>query len=100
LTGIAKQCLIFWSGKTCPAFPSPSDLTGDNSMKIIGNKQIPNIIVYFALYTIIFGVSIWLLSFHQESPTNWLLYFMMLVAALAGLVKFALQRRRKPQQSV
>lgn len=69
-------------------------------MKLKINKQIPNIIVYLALYTIIFGVSIWLLNFHKESPTNWILYIAMIGSVLAGLVKFALQSRKKPQQSV
>jgi DMSO reductase anchor subunit len=68
-------------------------------MKINRNKQIPNMIVYGALYAIIFGISIWLLAFHKESPTNWILYVAMIVAALVGLVKFALHSRKKQQQS-
>jgi hypothetical protein len=68
-------------------------------MKIDRNKQIPNIIVYGILYAIIFGVSIFLLAFHKESPTNWILYVGMIVAALAGLVKFALHSRKRHPQS-
>lgn len=62
-------------------------------------KQIPNLVVYLALYAVIFGVSIWLLVFHDESPTNRVLYIAMIVSALAGLVKFALHARRRDQQS-
>ena len=66
-------------------------------MKIGRNRQIPNMAVYGVLYAIIFGVSIWLLTFHNESSMNWILYVAMSVAVLAGLVKFAihsLQRRQ------
>ena len=58
-------------------------------MKVNGNTQIPNIIVYAALYAIIFGVSIWALIAHRESPTNWLAYAAMIVSVLAGVIKFA-----------
>jgi len=68
-------------------------------MKIDRNKQIPNMVVYGVLYAIIFGISIWLLAFHKESPTNWILYVAMVVAVLAGLVKFALDSRKRHQQS-
>ena len=47
-------------------------------MKIDMKTQIPNLVVYSALYAAIFGISIWLLVFHPESPTNWLLYPMMI----------------------
>jgi len=69
------------------------------SMKIDKNKQIPNMVVYGALYTVIFGISIWLLGFHKESPSNWILYVAMIAAVLAGLVKFALHSRKIHQQS-
>ena len=68
-------------------------------MKIDGNKQIPNKVVYGVLYAIIFGISIWLLAFHKENSTNWILYVGMIVAVLAGLVKFALHSRKRQQQS-
>jgi uncharacterized membrane protein HdeD (DUF308 family) len=55
-------------------------------------KQIPNMTVYIALYAVVFGISIWLLAFHDESPTNWVLYLAMIVSLLAGLVKFAYTR--------
>ena len=58
-------------------------------------KQIPNMVVYLALYAVVFGISIWLLAFHNESPTNWVLYVAMIVSILAGLVKFALHTRKK-----
>jgi uncharacterized membrane protein YoaK (UPF0700 family) len=58
--------------------------------------QIPNIAIYATLYAIIFGISIWLLVAHRESPTNWLLYVAMIGSVLAGLIKVAahLGRRR------
>jgi len=62
-------------------------------------KQIPNMVVYLALYAVVFGISIWLLAFHDESPTNWVLYVAMIVSILAGLVKFALYTRKRYQQS-
>jgi hypothetical protein len=68
-------------------------------MNIDRNKQIPNIIIYFAIYTIIFGISIWLLTFHKENPNNWFLYIAMIGSVAAGLVKFALQSRKSPQKS-
>ena len=68
-------------------------------MKIDGNKQIPNAIVYGVLYAIIFGISVWLLAFHKESPTNWILYVAMVTAVVAGLVRFALLSRKRQQQS-
>jgi uncharacterized membrane protein YoaK (UPF0700 family) len=87
-------------GKICTAIPSSLKLTGDNSMKIDRNKQIPNTTVYFALYTIIFGISIWLLTFHKESANDWFLYLAMIGSVLAGLIKFGLQSRNRNQQSV
>ena len=69
-------------------------------MKNTENKQIPNMVVYVVLYAIVFGVSIWLLAFQKESPTNWILYVAMIVAASAGLGKLALHSRKRRQQSV
>jgi 1,4-dihydroxy-2-naphthoate octaprenyltransferase len=62
--------------------------------------RIPNLAVYSALYAAIFAISIWLLVFHPESPTNWLLYILMIVSVLAGIVKFALHSRKRHQQSL
>lgn len=69
-------------------------------MKIDMKKKIPNMVVYSALYAALFGISIWLLVFHDESPTNWVLYIMMIGSVLAGLVKFALHSRKRHQQSL
>ena len=63
-------------------------------MNIDVKKQIPNMVVYLALYAVIFGISIWLLVFHDESPTNWVLYTAMIVSILAGLVRFALHMQK------
>ena len=68
-------------------------------MKMNMKKRIPNLVVYSALYAALFGISIWLLVFHPESPTNWVLYIMMIVSVLAGLVKFALHSCKRHQQS-
>ena len=68
-------------------------------MKINRNTQIPNTIVYGVLYAILFGISIWLLAFHKENPTNCVLYVLMTVAVLAGLAHFLLLWRKKNQQS-
>ena len=67
-------------------------------MKIDMNTQIPNMAVYVTLYALVFGISIWLLVFHPESPHNWFLYVAMIVSVLAGLVK-ALHARKRQQQS-
>ena len=64
-------------------------------MKGSGNKQVSNIIVYATLYATIFGISIWLLIAHKESPTNWLLYVAMSGSVLAGLIKIAVHSRRR-----
>ena len=61
--------------------------------------KIPNTVIYVALYAVVFGISIWLLAFHSENPTNWILYVGMIWAVLAGLVKLALHLRKRPQQS-
>lgn len=68
-------------------------------MKTDGKKQIPNMVVYLVLYAAVFGISIWLLVFHPESPTNWVLYVAMVVSILAGLVKFALHARKGHQET-
>ena len=64
-------------------------------MKIDRNTQIPNKVVYGMLYAIIFGISIWLLVFHKESPTNWILYVGVIWAVLGGLVKLGLRYGKK-----
>ena len=63
-------------------------------MRLKANTQIPNGIVYVALYAIVFAISIWMLIMHPESPTNWLAYAAMIVCVLAGGVKFALHLRK------
>ena len=64
-------------------------------MKGSGPIQIPNILVYATLYATIFGISVWLLIAHKQSPTNWLLYVAMIGSVLAGLIKFAVHPRRR-----
>lgn len=68
-------------------------------MKIDGNLQIPNVIVYTALYAVVFGISIWLLVFHPGSPAEWFLYAAMFVLTVGGLAKFVHSRRGKTQFS-
>ena len=68
-------------------------------MKVNGNTQIPNMIVYVALYAVVFGVSIWSLVADRESPTNWLAYAAMIGAVLAGVVKFAAHSRKQQRAS-
>ena len=70
------------------------------SMKVHRKPQIPNLLVYGAIYAIIFGVSIWLLIANKESPTNWLLYVAMIASVLVGLVKFIVHSRKQRSQSV
>ena len=67
-------------------------------MRLKANTQIPNGMVYAALYAIIFAVCIWALIIHPESPTNWLAYTAIIVSVLAGAIKFALHSR-KPQRA-
>jgi hypothetical protein len=58
-------------------------------MKVNGHTQIPNMIVYAALYAIVFGICIWSLIAHRDSPSNWFAYAAMIGSVLAGLIKFA-----------
>ncbi|HKP45139.1 MAG TPA: hypothetical protein VJT50_00950 [Pyrinomonadaceae bacterium] len=69
-------------------------------MKVNGNTQIPNMIVYAALYTVVFGISIWLLIAHSESPTNWQVYVLMIGAVLSGAIQFAIHswKQKRPAQ--
>lgn len=67
-------------------------------MRLKTNTQIPNGLVYAALYAIIFAVSIWALIIHPDSPTNWLAYGAMICSVLAGAIKFAVHSR-KPQRT-
>jgi hypothetical protein len=67
-------------------------------MKIDWNIQIPNRVVYVALYAAVFGISIWLLVFHADSNTDGYLYFAMVVSVLAGFVQVGLNSRKKQQQ--
>lgn len=78
---------------------SLSDWAGATSMRTDVKRQIPSMVVHLALYAIIFGISIWLLVFHDESPTNGVLYVAMVVSVLAGLVKFALHTRKRDRLS-
>ena len=59
-------------------------------MKVNRNTQIPNVVVYAALYVIVFWISIWVLITDRESPTNWLAYAAMIGSLLAGAIKFAI----------
>ena len=68
-------------------------------MKIDKNKQIPDILVFGVLYAVVFGISIWLLVFHKENATNWILYLMIGAAVMAGLVKYGLHFRKTRQRS-
>jgi hypothetical protein len=68
-------------------------------MKIDKNKQVPNMLVYGVLYAIIFATSIWLLAFHKENTSNWILYVATSGAVVAALVKVAFHSRKKYQQS-
>jgi hypothetical protein len=71
---------------------------GDIPMKLKANTQIPNGLVYVALYAIVFAISIWMLIVHPESPTNWLAYAAMIGSVFAGAIKFAVHSR-KPQRT-
>jgi hypothetical protein len=93
LPNIVKSTLAADRCFDSPVFMTPP--RGDISMKVNGNTQIPNLAVYSALYAIIFGISIWLLIAHKESPTNWFLYTAMLGSVLAGLIKFAVHSRKQ-----
>ena len=59
------------------------------------NTQVDNRLVFGVLYAIVFGISIWLLAFHPESPTNWMVYPLLAAAVCSGLVQIALHSRGK-----
>jgi hypothetical protein len=64
-------------------------------MKVNRNTQIPNMLVYVALYAVLFGVSIWVLIADSEGPNNWLVYAGMIGSVLAGAIKFAVHSSRR-----
>jgi hypothetical protein len=68
-------------------------------MKINRKTQILNPVVYAVLYAIVFGITFWLWITDNESPTNWLLYVLVIWSVLAGLVKFILHSRKQRSQS-
>ena len=68
-------------------------------MKTNRKRAIPSSIVYLALYAAIFAISIWLLVFHKESPTNWVLYIAMIGSVSAGLLKVVTQTGKRAPQS-
>jgi len=68
-------------------------------MKLDRKTEIPNILVYCVLYALVFGISIWLLAFGKESPTNWIPYAGMAYALFAGAVKYLLHLRKTRQPS-
>jgi membrane protein YdbS with pleckstrin-like domain len=63
-------------------------------MKINRDAQIPNVLVYVILYAVVFGISFWVLLFHPESSTNWIMYVAMTVAILGAVIKLALHWRK------
>jgi hypothetical protein len=63
-------------------------------MKVNRNTQIPNMLVYVALYAVLFGVGIWVLIADSEGPNNWLVYAGMIGSVLAGVIKFAVHSSR------
>jgi len=58
-------------------------------VKLNKNTQVPNLAVYVFLYALVFGISIWVLMTDRESPTNWLVYALMIGAVLSGAIQFA-----------
>lgn len=56
-------------------------------------------VVYVALYAVIFGISFWLLAFHKDNPGNWFLYLAMVVSVLAGIVRFIQSRKKQVTQN-
>ena len=46
-------------------------------------------LVYAALYAIVFAISIWSLIAHSDSPSNWFAYAAMIGSVVAGVIKFA-----------
>ena len=64
-------------------------------MTIDRNTRVSDTHVYSVLYAVIFGISIWLLGFRKDSPTNWILYIAMGVAVTAGLLKLGFNSLKK-----
>jgi hypothetical protein len=75
-------------------FDSPP---GDFPMKIRMDTQIPDWVVYVALYGIIFGVSAFVMVRDPEGPTNWVLYAGVTWAVAAGAVKLGWSRLRRAE---
>lgn len=69
-------------------------------MKINRNTQIPNKIVYVVLYGIAFGVCIWLLIAHSDSPTNWQVYVLMIWAVLSAVIQFAVHSWKQKRKAL
>jgi hypothetical protein len=67
-------------------------------MTIDRNTRVPDSIVFSVMYAVVFGISIWLLGFRNDSPTNWILYIAMGVAVVAGLLKLGFDSLKKYQR--
>lgn len=67
-------------------------------MTIDRNTRVSDTHVCSVIYAVIFGISIWLLGFRNDSPTNWILYIAMGVAVVAGLLKLGFDFLKKYQR--
>lgn len=67
-------------------------------MTINRNTRVPDALIHGVTYAGVYGISIWLLSFRNDSPTNWILYIAMGAAVGAGLLKLGFNSFKKYQR--
>ncbi len=69
-------------------------------MKIDRNRQIPKVIIYVALYAIMFGVDVWLLTNGRERSERdtWIIYISVIGSVFVGSCKLALRTSKRRKQ--
>ena len=69
-------------------------------MKVDRNGQIPRVIIYVAVYAVMFGVDVWLLTNGRERSERetWIIYMSVTGSVFVGFCKLALRTSKRRKQ--